>query len=52
MLGVPTPDFQRLAERVEDRAIGAYERIAERVDPAAIEAMIKETAAEQAAHPL
>jgi len=52
LLGVPTPDFQRLAERVEDRAIGAYERIAERVERAAIEAMIKETAAEQAAHPL
>jgi hypothetical protein len=51
LLGCPTPDFMRLAERVEDRAIGAYERIAERLDPKGVEAMIRETAGEQAAQP-
>ena len=51
LLGCPTPDFTRLADRVEDRAIGAYERIAERLDPKGVEAMIAETAAEQAAQP-
>ena len=49
LLGCPTPDFTRLAERVEDRTIGAYERIAERMDPKGVAAMIEETAAEQAA---
>jgi methionyl-tRNA synthetase len=51
LLGTATPDFTNLAERVEDRTIGAYERIAERVDPAAIAAVIDETRAEQDAHP-
>jgi methionyl-tRNA synthetase len=51
LLGCQAPDFTRLAERVEDRPIGTYERIAERMDPAGVEAMIQETAAEQAAHP-
>jgi methionyl-tRNA synthetase len=51
LLGVETPDFTRLEERVEDRAIGPFERIAERVDPEAVAAMIEETRAEQAAHP-
>jgi methionyl-tRNA synthetase len=51
LLGTATPDFTNLAERVEDRTIGAYERIAERVDPDAIVAVIEETKAEQAAHP-
>jgi methionyl-tRNA synthetase len=51
LLGTATPDFTNLAERVEDRTIGAYERIAERVDPAAITAVIDETRAEQDAHP-
>jgi methionyl-tRNA synthetase len=51
LLGCPTPSFQNLADRVEDRAIGAYERIAERLDPAGIEAIIEATKAEQAAHP-
>ena len=51
LLGCPTPTFQDLSLRVEDRAIGAYERIAERVDPVAVAAMIEETKAEQAAHP-
>jgi len=51
LLGVETPDFTRLEERVEDRAIGLFERIAERVDPEAVAAMIEETRAEQAAHP-
>ncbi len=50
LLGGPTPDFTRLAERVEDRPIGSFERLAERVDPKAVEAMIEETKAEQAAH--
>lgn len=50
LLGGPTPDFTRLAERVEDRPIGSFERLAERVDPEAVEAMIEETKAEQAAH--
>ncbi len=50
LLGTETPDFTRLDERVEDRAIRAYERMAERVEPAAFEAMIEETRAEQAAH--
>jgi len=49
LLGVPAPTFQDLDARVEDRAIGAYERIAERVDPAALEAVIEDTRAEQAA---
>ena len=51
LLGCPTPDFTRLAERVEDRAIGPYERIAERLDPKGVEAMIRETAGEQAVQP-
>ena len=51
LLGAATPDFTNLAERVEDRTIGAYERIAERVDPEAIAAVIEETRAEQDAHP-
>jgi len=51
LLGVATPDFTNLADRVEDRAIGAYERLAERVDPAQVEAMIEDTRAEQAAGP-
>jgi methionyl-tRNA synthetase len=51
LLGVETPDFTRLAERVEDRAIGPFERIAERVDPEAVAAMIEDTKAEQAAGP-
>jgi len=51
LLGTATPNFTNLAERVEDRTIGAYDRIAERVDPAAVVAMIEETRAEQAAHP-
>ena len=51
LLGCPTPDFTRLEERVEDRAIGVYERIAERVDPDAVAAMIEDTRTEQAAHP-
>jgi len=46
LLGVETPDFTRLAERVEDRAIGPFERIAERVDPEAVAAMIEDTKAE------
>jgi methionyl-tRNA synthetase len=51
LLGAATPSFQNLAERVEDRPIGAYERIAERVDPSAVAAMIEDSKAEQAAHP-
>ena len=51
LLGTATPTFLNLTERVEDRAIGAYERIAERLDPAALEAVIEETKAEQAARP-
>ncbi|MBE3098569.1 MAG: methionine--tRNA ligase [Planctomycetes bacterium] len=51
LLGTATPTFQNLAERVEDRPIGAYERIAERVDPSAVAAMIEDSKAEQAAHP-
>jgi methionyl-tRNA synthetase len=51
LLGVATPTFTNLDERVEDRTINAYERIAERVDPEAVAAMIEETKAEQAAHP-
>ena len=51
LLGVETPDFTRLGERVEDRAIGAYERIAERVEPSAVSAMIEETKTEQGAGP-
>jgi methionyl-tRNA synthetase len=51
LLGCPTPNFQNLADRVEDRTLAAYERIAERLDPAGIEAMIEATKAEQAAHP-
>ncbi len=49
MLGVETPAFTRLDERVEDRAIGAYERIAERVEALSVSAMIEETKAEQSA---
>ena len=51
LLGCPTPDFTNLGERLGDRAVNEYERIAERVDPAAVDAMIEETRAEQAAHP-
>ena len=51
LLGTGTPTFLNLAERVEDRTIGAYERIAERLDPAALEAVIEDTKAEQAARP-
>jgi methionyl-tRNA synthetase len=50
LLGVATPALANLSERVEDRTIGPYERIAERLDPAAVEAVIEETKAEQAAH--
>ena len=49
LLACPTPDFTRLQERVEDRPIGAYERIAERLKPGSVDAVIRETAAEQAA---
>ncbi|MGB2975018.1 MAG: methionine--tRNA ligase [Phycisphaerae bacterium] len=49
MLGVETPAFTRLDERVEERGIGAYERIAERVEASSVSAMIEETKAEQAA---
>jgi len=51
LLGTETPGFLNLGIRVEDRTIGAYERIAERLDPAALEAVIEETKAEQAARP-
>jgi methionyl-tRNA synthetase len=49
LLGGPKPDFTNLDVRVEDRPIGEFKRIAERVDPDAVEAMIEETRAEQAA---
>jgi methionyl-tRNA synthetase len=49
LLGVPTPDFQNLGERVEDRTIGAYERIAERLLPEALAAVVEATREEQAA---
>jgi methionyl-tRNA synthetase len=45
LLCTDTPAFTNLAERVEDRTIGAYERIAERMETAAVEAMIAETRA-------
>ncbi len=51
LLGCPTPDFTNLGERLGDRTINAYERIAERVDPEAVDAVIHETRAEQAARP-
>jgi methionyl-tRNA synthetase len=51
LLGTETPTFLDLGRRVEDRTIGAYERIAERLDPAALDAVIEETKAEQAAQP-
>lgn len=50
LLGCPTPDFTNLGDRLQDRTIHAYERIAERVAPEAVETMIEETRAEQAAH--
>ena len=49
LLGEPTPTFSNLADRVEERTIGAYERLAERLDPVAWEAVIEATKAEQAA---
>ena len=51
LLGVPTPDFTNLGDRVEGRTIGAYERIAERVDPVGVAAVIEDTRVEQASHP-
>ncbi len=50
LLGCPTPDFTNLGRRIQDRPVNEYERIAERVDPEAIDAMIAQTRAEQAAH--
>jgi len=50
LLGCEAPDFTNLAERIEDRTIGPFERIAERVEPEAVDAVIAETRAEQAAH--
>ena len=49
LLGVATPVFTNLDERVEGRTTAEYERIAERVDPVAVQAMIDDTRADQAA---
>ncbi len=49
-LAVAPLSWASLAETPGPRQLGEFERLADRIDPAAVEAMIAETAADQAAH--
>ena len=49
-LAVAPLSWASLAETPGPRQLGEFERLADRIDPKAVEAMIAETVADQAAH--